>query len=150
MIISRQAFAAEGSYLRDMDELMSMVGIRSVDYTKDRVVSSPVESNVLVTMIEAREERKKAYDQEMFEIGRRLDQITAVYTVVHEMDDEYGQALRMLYYPKATYRQAAALMGCSLATVQRRHDIGLDRLMSRMSKHYESLFESFSENKRYK
>lgn len=145
MIISRQALAAERSYQCDMDELMSRADIRSVDYSKDRVMSSPVESNLLVNVIEAREARKKVYDQEMHDIGMRLDQISAIYAVVHGMDDEYGQTLRMLYYPKATYRQAAALMGCALATVQRRHDIGLDRLISRISKQYESLFSTFIE-----
>ena len=113
----------------DLERIYGIVGIKTLDYSDVKVMSSAKDDSRLATVVAMAEERREQYEEKAAEFRLELEAITSVYKLVCFMDGMDRAVLLALYYPRRTYGEAAKLLGYSTTAITRHRSKAIERLV---------------------
>lgn len=127
-LLRRQLHRLEEKLREDLEEVYAAADVSAIVTDKVKVQSSIVESDAVVDAIERAEIVKAEYEKRRAPIEAKLKELFGLHEAIMGMEPEYKHVLLALYYPRASYRRAAEILDCSLASISKYRDRAIDEL----------------------
>lgn len=113
----------------DLEEIRSRVYPGAVSYDRDRVQGTPTPMDTrLVAVVQACDERREQYKNDVAVILERIREIRKVYTTIQQLDSMDKAVLLNMYYPRRSSEEVAGMMKSTAKTINRRRDAAVEAL----------------------
>lgn len=113
----------------DLERIYGAVGLKGVNYSDTKVMSSIKDEARIATAIALAEERQRHFRELEKSLKMELDAIDSVYKLVCLADDMDKAVLLALYYPRRTYAEAGKILGYSIRAVTRFRSIAIEHIV---------------------
>lgn len=114
----------------DLEELYSILGIKAIVYQADKIQSSADPDAKLVAVMDKIQIRRDLYAISSERLQRKLNTIHGVKACIMDLPVADRNLLLALYYPRATYIEAARILGYDRSYVVRHRVEAIEKLES--------------------
>ncbi len=128
-ILKDQIGQEDAALAEDLDRIYGAVGLKGLNYSDTKVLSSIKQDSKIAAAIAAAEERRHKALERTAGFRIELEAIESIYKLVCSLEGMERAVLLAMYYPRRSYGDVAKMLGYSVRAVSRYRSLGIGHVV---------------------